>query len=86
MSYISVIITALCAYIFGLLKGRHSSSNETDEHIGRKIDALDLAFEDDEREDLADAAQEASEVADEIDSMSLEQQADEVAALLGGDK
>ena len=86
MSYISVIITALVAFIIGLLKGRRSSNDNIDERIERKVDALDVMFEEDEREDLADAIQEAHEDAKEIDSMNLEQQADEVAALLGADK
>tara|TARA_Y100000022_G_C13106465_1_gene309241 strand:+ start:399 stop:659 length:261 start_codon:yes stop_codon:yes gene_type:complete len=86
MSYISVIITALVAFIIGLLKGRRTSTDQVDEHIERKIDALDVMFEEDEAEDLAEVLEDAREDAEEIDSMNLEEQADELAALLGADK
>lgn len=86
MSYILAIFAVIASYLFGRSRRASSTAERINDHIEHKLERLDEVIAEDEAELEDELKQEARAEAERAESMTLNEQADEVLSILGDDK
>jgi hypothetical protein len=86
MSYTFAILAVIVSYLFGRSRRANSTAGRINDHIEHKLERLDDVIAEDEAELEAELKQDARAEAERAESMTLNEQADEVLSILGDDQ